>query len=160
MEHSDSSREKTWYIRILGSSAGIRLRWWLSGAVAFLSDLQVPVFLRPILWRFLGGVFGVRSEEVEKPLQEYSSFDAFFTRKLRLGARPVGRTDYIHPADAEITASHPIQSDQLIQAKGSFYSLEKFLNDPQALQKYDQGWALTYYLSPKDYHRVHCPVEG
>lgn len=160
MDYSDSKRWRNGYVRLLAHPVGIRLRWWTSGVVGFLSDVRWPVFLRPFLWRFLGGAFGVKWEEVEKPLREYASFDSFFTRQLRRGARPVGQAEYLHPADAQITASHPIHSDRLIQAKGAHYSLERFLKDPQALKKYDQGWALTYYLSPKDYHRVHCPVSG
>ena len=101
-------------------------------------------------------------EEAEKPLLAYRSLDELFSRSLKQGLRPIGQ-EPVHPADSQLTqwGRIPIEvtGQELIQAKGHNYSLEKFLGSVDA-QPYCGGHFLTYYLCPTDYHRVHSPVSG
>lgn len=104
----------------------------------------------------------------------YRHFNAFFTRPLANGARPVANDDHIliSPADGEISQFGTVEGEQLIQAKGKFFTLKALLGhgdastapepryhpDFSALFKY--GKFATIYLSPRDYHRVHMPIKG
>lgn len=104
--------------------------------------------------------FGINLNETEFPYYDYNSLGDFFIRRLKVGARPIGNSPLIHPCDSRITEKGKITKAQLIQAKGILYSLENFTQIEDCREKYDEGYFLTYYLSPKDYHRVHSPVDG
>ncbi len=104
--------------------------------------------------------FGINLNETEFPYYDYNSLGDFFIRRLKVGVRPIGNSPLIHPCDSRITEKGKITKAQLIQAKGILYSLENFTQIEDCREKYDQGYFLTYYLSPKDYHRVHSPVDG
>ncbi|HEX7888013.1 MAG TPA: archaetidylserine decarboxylase [Ramlibacter sp.] len=101
------------------------------------------------------------AEAVEPRLESYASFNDFFTRPLREGARPVGNAPFICPVDAAISQFGPIEHDQLFQAKGHSYSTRALVGGDQALaHRFDHGHFATLYLAPKDYHRIHMPCEG
>lgn len=94
---------------------------------------------------------------------EFRSFNDFFTRGLKAGVRPIAAIDggLTSPVDASINAVGTIENDRIFQAKGKKYSLEALLNgDREAIGYYRNGHFITLYLSPKDYHRVHMPVDG
>jgi len=93
---------------------------------------------------------------------DYPSFNAFFTRELKPGARTFDPAPeaLCCPCDGAISEHGPIESDQIFQAKGRYYSLQSFLaNDPNCAD-WENGYFYTIYLSPRDYHRVHMPVAG
>ncbi len=93
----------------------------------------------------------------------YEHFNAFFTRALRPGSRPVAGGDdaIVCPADGSISAIGEISSGMLLQAKGRHYSLESLLGgDKTRSTPFESGHFTTIYLSPRDYHRVHMPVDG
>ncbi len=98
--------------------------------------------------------------EAELDVSQYKSIGDFFVRRLKPGLRPLANSWAVHPADSEITQAAPIVSGSLIQAKGLNYLLSEFTQDPEASQKWEGGFFITYYLCPTDYHRVHSPVEG
>lgn len=104
--------------------------------------------------------FGINLHETEFPYYDYNSLGDFFIRRLKQGVRPIGNSPLIHPCDSVITERAKISNYQLIQAKGSYYSLEKITEIEDCREKYSDGYFVTYYLSPKDYHRVHSPVDG
>lgn len=93
----------------------------------------------------------------------FETFNDFFVRELKEGARPIeGDADTLcHPADGCVSQFGPIVDDQLIQAKGHNYSTLELLggNKPLANEFAEGGFA-TIYLSPRDYHRVHMPCDG
>jgi phosphatidylserine decarboxylase len=124
-----------------------------------LMHLSPPQPLRK--WNILlfANIFGIAIEESEKAVSEYSSFGDFFTRKLKPGLRPVAETPYVHPADSELTMRGRVLGDQLLQAKGMPYKLSDFLQI-SSVEPWQKGFFLTYYLCPRDYHRVHSPVRG
>jgi len=103
--------------------------------------------------------YSINMSEAEHPKSHYKSIGDLFTRKLKSGIRPIGK-GLVSPVDGTLTTRGFIKSGQLIQAKESYYSIEKFLNSSQLSSAYEGGSFLTYYLCPSDYHRVHSPVEG
>ncbi|MEI7026611.1 archaetidylserine decarboxylase [Paenibacillus sp. y28] len=106
--------------------------------------------------------YGIRIEDAEKPLHEYESLNAFFTRRLKPGLRPIHEEagSLVSPVDAVITGMGTIQSGQLLNVKGQDYTLEELLNRSPRSVNYKEGFFFVLYLSPTDYHRIHSPVSG
>jgi phosphatidylserine decarboxylase len=135
----------------------------LSRVAGRLSDLRLPPpVLRPLL-RLYVRAFGVDLAEAAEPLEAFPSFNAFFTRRLREGARPVatGPGVVVSPSDSRLSAIGPVPADgRLEQVKGSSYSIEALLGSAEDAAAFRQGAHATLYLSPAMYHRVHSPVDG
>lgn len=106
--------------------------------------------------------YGVDMSEAANPeIASYTSFNDFFTRPLREGARPLAGADLICPVDGAISQFGPIAHDQVFQAKGHNYSTAALLGgDAQLATQFDHGHFATLYLSPRDYHRIHMPCRG
>ena len=101
------------------------------------------------------------SEAAEPDITRYASFNDFFTRALRAGARPLADADYVCPVDGAISQFGAIERDQIFQAKGHHYSTCALLAGDAALAaEFENGQFATIYLSPKDYHRIHMPSAG
>jgi phosphatidylserine decarboxylase len=95
--------------------------------------------------------------------EDYSSFNAFFTRHLKPDARSWNKDKnlIISPVDGAISQIGQITHDKIIQAKGIDYSLSRLLaSDTDAINSFQDGSFTTLYLSPRDYHRIHMPVTG
>lgn len=93
----------------------------------------------------------------------FKTFNEFFVRELKHGARPIVHEDSVitHPADACVSQFGAIEDGQLIQAKGHYFSAQELLGGDSALaEEFDDGNFATLYLSPRDYHRVHMPCDG
>ena len=130
----------------------------LSRTVGALANARAAWFKRLLIKLFVA-VFGVDvTEAASGNPADYPNFNAFFTRSLKPGARPI-EGQVSSPADGTVSMSGRLDGNQLIQAKGLGYSLEKLIAGPEAAS-YKNGSFLTVYLSPKDYHRVHIPVSG
>ena len=97
--------------------------------------------------------------DFEVPPNGFSSFNAFFTRPLKPGARPVDDApeSLVSPVDGTVSAVGEISGGRLIQAKGMDYSLGELLAGGADPERYEGGSYLTIYLSPRDYHRIHAP---
>jgi phosphatidylserine decarboxylase len=95
----------------------------------------------------------------EVPPQGFSTFNAFFTRPLKAGARPIDSdpSRLVSPVDGTVSAAGTISQGRLIQAKGMDYSLGELLAGAADPAGYEGGSYLTIYLSPRDYHRIHAP---
>jgi len=106
--------------------------------------------------------YGVDMSEAANPdLASYASFNEFFTRPLRAGARPLASAKFICPVDGAISQCGAIEKGQLIQAKGHRYSTQALVGgDAELAAQFDDGAFATLYLSPKDYHRIHMPCDG
>ena len=101
------------------------------------------------------------SEAAEPDITRYASFNDFFTRALRAGARPLADADYVCPVDGAISQFGAIERDQIFQAKGHHYSTCALLAGDTALAaEFEHGQFATIYLSPKDYHRILMPCAG
>ncbi|MBS0224808.1 MAG: phosphatidylserine decarboxylase [Proteobacteria bacterium] len=107
--------------------------------------------------------FGVDMTEAADPdPRHYPSFNAFFTRALKPGARvadPDPRA-LLMPADGRISQLGKIVDGRIFQAKGQSFTVEELLGDAEAARAYRDGLFATVYLSPRDYHRVHMPWTG
>ena len=91
----------------------------------------------------------------------YASFNDFFTRALKPGARPLAEAGLVSPVDGTISQLGAIEHDQIMQAKGHHYSTTALVGGDHALaERFHDGSFATLYLSPKDYHRVHMPCDG
>ena len=106
--------------------------------------------------------YGVDMAEAANPgIESYTTFNEFFTRALRPGARPLALADYICPVDGSVSQFGVIADDQITQAKGHNYSIAALVGgDPELAAQFGHGSFATLYLSPKDYHRVHMPCNG
>lgn len=134
----------------------------LSRAVGWLAELRHPVWLKSTLVRLFIRAFGVDMSEAEQPDPEaYPTFNAFFTRSLRPGVRPLADEGVLSPADGTISQIGRMQEHSIIQAKGRRYSSWSLLGgDDERVAWYRNGHFATIYLSPRDYHRVHMPLDG
>ena len=106
--------------------------------------------------------YGVNMDEaLDSNIASYASFNDFFTRALKPGARPLATSDLISPVDGAISQFGPISGDQIFQAKGHRYSTAALVGGDAALAaQFNNGSFATLYLSPKDYHRIHMPCDG
>ena len=112
--------------------------------------------------RWFVGRYGVNMAEAANPdIASYASFNEFFTRPLKEGARPLASADFICPVDGAISQFGAIERDQIFQAKGHSYSTTALVGGDAALAaRFENGCFATLYLSPKDYHRIHMPCAG
>ena len=106
--------------------------------------------------------YGVNMAEAANPdIAGYASFNEFFTRPLKEGARPPANADFICPVDGAISQFGAIARDQIFQAKGHSYSTTALVGgDATLAARFENGSFATLYLSPKDYHRIHMPCAG
>ncbi len=106
--------------------------------------------------------YGVDMSEAADPdIASYASFNDFFTRALKPGARPLAEADLVCPVDGTISQFGAIEKDQILQAKGHRYSTTALVGGDHALaERFQDGSFATLYLSPKDYHRIHMPCDG
>lgn len=136
---------KRWLTRLAGRAAGARL-----------GDLT-----HAAIRRFVAR-YGVDMSEAADPrIESYASFNDFFTRALKPGARPLAAADYLCPVDGAISQFGAIERDQIFQAKGHAYSTTALLGgDARLAAEFEHGQFATLYLSPRDYHRIHMPCAG
>jgi phosphatidylserine decarboxylase len=114
------------------------------------------------LIRWFVGRYGVNMSEAANPdIAGYASFNEFFTRALKPGARPMAAADLVCPVDGAISQFGAIERDQIFQAKGHHYSTAALVGgDAELASHFENGHFATLYLSPKDYHRIHMPCDG
>ncbi len=133
--------------RFMGYLANTKIKW--------IKNLFIKVILT---------LFDVNLEESEHSNPyTYTSFNAFFTRHLKPGMRPMdaSHNTVVSPADGAISQLGAITQGRLIQAKGHEYQLKDLLaGNEQRVSDFDEGQFITIYLAPKDYHRVHMPFAG
>jgi len=135
----------------------------LSRIVGRLSDLRLPrVLLAPAIGAY-ARVYGVDLAEAALPPAAYASFNAFFTRRLREGARPIEPASgvLVSPSDSRLSTIGRIPADgRLEQVKGETYAIDALLGSGEEAARFGGGVQATLYLSPAMYHRVHSPVDG
>jgi phosphatidylserine decarboxylase len=106
--------------------------------------------------------YDVDMDEAIVPPDGFRTFDEFFTRALRPGARPIeGDEDtLVSPADGLLEDVGPIEPGAVLRVKGQEYDVGELLGDPADAPRFVGGTFAVVYLSPRDYHRVHAPVTG
>ncbi len=134
----------------------------LAGAAArarggALTSAAIHGFIRHFIGRY-----GVQMAEAENPdPAAYASFNEFFTRALKAGARPLAQASLVCPVDGAISQLGAIHDGRILQAKGHSYSATALLGGDTALAAhFHRGHFATLYLAPKDYHRIHMPCAG
>lgn len=147
---------KSWPLYVLPHHA-------LSRVVYRLTRVKCPRLVPPAI-RLFSKVFKVNLAEAEiSNPEQYQTFNAFFTRSLKAGVRPIqgGEKVVVSPVDGAISQVGKIQDGRIFQAKGHEYSaLELLGGDAEWAKPFLNGQFMTIYLSPRDYHRIHMPVTG
>ncbi len=101
------------------------------------------------------------AEAIQTQAEDYSCFNTFFIRKLKPECRPLSPEDIVSPVDGCISEMGHIHHGTIIQAKGKDYSVQALLaGEKSTSDSFANGLFATIYLSPKDYHRVHMPIDG
>jgi len=135
----------------------------LSRAVGAATRAPAPARLHRAAIRRFARAYRVELQEAERPLEEYQTFSDFFSRRLRDGARTVdtGERVVVSPVDGTVSEAGVIKCGECLQAKGLAFPVTELLGDAEAAGLFaDQGTFATFYLSPRDYHRVHAPLGG
>jgi phosphatidylserine decarboxylase len=153
-------------IRTMPEQTAVRLQYALpkramtalAGRIA--SARQGRATTRLIRW-FIRRYDVDMSEAANPDPASYASFNDFFTRALRPGARPLAQADLVCPVDGAISQFGAIERDQIFQAKGQHYSTAALVGgDVLLAARFECGLFATLYLSPRDYHRIHMPCDG
>ena len=135
----------------------------ISELIGFFAKSQNQ-YIKTFFIRNFHKIYNVNMKEaVHEDLEFYPSFNSFFTRPLKPESRPIDKNtqSIISPADGVVSQIGNIKSGKIIQAKGVHFNLFSFLgNDKEYFEKFKEGVFCTVYLSPKDYHRVHMPIDG
>lgn len=135
----------------------------LSRVIYRVMRSESPAFKRMLIGNFLKGYRVNMAEAVQSDPFAYRSFNEFFTRALRPGARTIAPGDdiIVSPVDGTVSQAGPVHDRAIIQAKGISYSLDELLaNDAYAVQAYRNGNFACIYLAPYNYHRIHMPFGG
>ena len=131
----------------------------ISRIIGILVSIPAPHALWQLVIRWFCRQYRVDTSEAALPLSEYKNLADFFVRDLKQGLRPVG-AGLVAPVDGTLRNSGIIRSEHLPQIKGRYYRLRDLLHD-EALERYYQGGHyLNLYLSPRDYHHIHAPIDG
>jgi phosphatidylserine decarboxylase len=128
-----------------------------------LTRIETAWFKNAFIRWFAGHYRVDWSEALHPRPEDYSHFNAFFTRPLRDGVRPTagGEDTVVSPADGHISQIGDIDEDAVFQAKGHSFSVTELLGgDSERAAAFRDGQFVTVYLSPRDYHRVHMPLRG
>jgi phosphatidylserine decarboxylase len=133
-----------------------------SALVGWGAGKPLPSRLRGLAYRAFARAVGANLDEVELALGGYPSLGDFFARRLRRGAREVDSAPgaIISPCDGVLAARGTAVSGALVQAKGRTYQLAELVVDAELAARLTGGPYATIYLSPRDYHRVHAPVDA
>ncbi len=131
---------------IINKLARIKIRWFKNAMINFIAKRF------SVDW----------SEALLSEPDDYQHFNAFFTRKLKPGVRPLATAEnaLLCPVDGAISSFGSIREGRVFQAKGQEFSCAELLADHEQAAAFKNGEYITIYLSPKDYHRIHMPMTG
>jgi len=133
----------------------------ISRLAGYLADIKLPSPLLLSVIRIYSGFYRIKLSDMKIPANQMNTFNEFFTRELKPELRPIDPkpNSIVSPVDGTIAEFGPIQHNLLIQTKGIHYSLNDLVGDELA-QRFENGFFVTIYLSPSDYHRIHSPIKG
>ena len=136
---------------------------FLTGLVHTLTRTRAPWVKNALIRSFLGNFHPDMSDAEQPDALGFESFNAFFTRALRAGARPADPDPaaLVSPVDGTVSQIGRLDGDYLLQAKGHAYTLEALLDGaPEWTPVFRGGEFATLYLAPFNYHRIHMPLPG
>ncbi|CZH07549.1 archaetidylserine decarboxylase [Legionella pneumophila serogroup 1] len=133
----------------------------ITALAGYFADVKNPRLKNFLIRNFIRKFDVDMSEALIEDPKSYDCFNDFFIRHLKPESRPLSQSDVICPVDGCISEIGKIERGQLLQAKGKYYSVQELLAcDGQLAEQFVQGQFATLYLSPKDYHRVHMPIDA
>ncbi len=133
----------------------------LSRLVRWATRLTHPAFKNGLIRYFMRAFRPDLSDAANPDPYGYASFNEFFTRALRSGARPLDPSEAIivSPVDGTVSECGPIVAGKLIQAKGHDYSVAELLGGAAPWSgEFEAGEFATIYLAPYNYHRIHMAI--
>jgi phosphatidylserine decarboxylase len=138
-------------------------RYWLTSVVYVIARLRSARVKNFLITRFVR-LYGVDTDEIKLDLPgDFATFNEFFIRELKDGARPVDDSalSIVSPVDGTVSEAGALHAGRILQAKGLDYSVQDLLaTDTDAADAYQNGLFATIYLAPYNYHRVHAPLGG
>jgi phosphatidylserine decarboxylase len=135
----------------------------LSRLVGKLAAAELGGLTTFMIKRFINHYNVNMDEALHSDPDYYKSFNAFFTRPLKPDARPIdpNPSTLVHAVDGAVSQYGDIHADSIFQAKGHDYSLTTLLGGkPDLAAPFKDGQFATVYLAPRDYHRIHIPIDG
>lgn len=133
----------------------------LTAAAGKLAHWQAGRLTTAFIGWFVNKYHVNMEEALNGDIGSYATFNLFFTRPLKPGARPLANNAFICPVDGAISQFGNIENGQIFQAKGHHYTAQTLVGGDAALAaNFDSGGFACLYLSPKDYHRIHMPCDG
>lgn len=131
----------------------------------FLSEIYGKKMNKPESKMKIAGFIkemNIDMNDYARDINEYKSFNDFFYRELKTGARTIDRTEsvLVSPADGKILAYENLKEKDKFFVKGSEFTLEEFFSDKELAKKYEDGTFVIVRLAPADYHRFHFPAAG
>jgi phosphatidylserine decarboxylase len=138
-------------------------KYLLTALVYRLARVNVPAVKNALIQGFLK-LYHVNLDEVRAQVpDDFRTFNDFFIRELKEGARPIDANPgaIVSPADGTLSQAGTLRGNRILQAKGIDYTLEDLLAaDLDTAREFADGAFATIYLAPYNYHRVHAPVDG
>ncbi len=132
---------------------------YLSFIFGKIANITRPKYLvRFVIGRFIS-FYKIDVSEISKNLEEYESLGEFFNRDLKSGARKI-ESNFVSPVDAFLRNVDEVKNLSIEVLKGQRYELDKLLGSKEEAKKFQDGFFINLYLSPKDYHNVHSPLSG
>jgi len=136
---------------------------FLSNVMSKFTHSKIKVWKNIMISQIIK-IYGVNmSEAKEQDINNFESFNHFFTRELKPGVRPISSVEnaIACPADGAVSQAGLIEQGDIFQAKGkSFTAIDLLGGDAERAKPFENGSFTTIYLSPKDYHRLHMPIKG
>lgn len=143
-------------------SSPLQFKRRLSLLAGWAADRKVPRFLRPVVYGTYARLTGADLSEMRDRPADHASLGHFFVRRLKDGVRTVDpRPDHLpSPVDCLVQANSPIDTGHVVEAKGRTYPIRDLLAGVGHDVDLEGGHQLTLYLGPKDYHRIHAPLDS
>jgi len=133
----------------------------LTFLLGFLANSQIRIVKNILIKAFIAFYKPNLDEAIHSDIKKYSSYNDFFSRKLKADARRIDESEevIISPVDGEIVDHGYMINNQLIQAKKYNYEFEELTGEKDS-REYENAYFITIYLAPTDYHRIHCPFDA
>lgn len=134
----------------------------LSSLVGLATRAPAPAPVHQAVMRTFARTYRVNLDEAADPIESFNTFGEFFTRRLKPGARTIDAdpTAVVSPCDGRVSQLGAIDAGRCLQAKGVWFPVDRLLGDARRALDFEGGTFITIYLSPRDYHRFHAPLDG
>lgn len=131
----------------------------LSALFGRLTRFRFPRPITTAVIRAFASYYKVNLTECDRGIEEYSSLSEFFVRPLREGVRTI-EDGAVSPVDGVVVEYGAIEGERILQVKGRTYSVRELLTPAIPSERFENGFFVTIYLAPHNYHRIHAPASG